>query len=123
MLGQRRLRWVTTLAVGIALAILSAVVLRSLDFEAPIGIPVIVACLTLNQGDYVIGLLMGDGEGGLRSGTQPQQADESRSDGYNDDPRHERECRSENEGGCGSAHWSVATLNNAFCARHLDALN
>jgi hypothetical protein len=86
MLGQRRLRWVITLVAGIALAILSAVVQQSLGFGAPIGIPVIVACLTLNQGAYVIGFLMGDGEGGLRSDTLPQQqADGSPSDGCNDE--------------------------------------
>jgi hypothetical protein len=67
VLGERRLRWVVTLAVGIALAILSAVVQQSLGFEVLIGIPVVVACLTLNQGAYVIGLRMGDGEGGLRN--------------------------------------------------------
>jgi hypothetical protein len=89
VLGQRRLRWAMTLGVGAALAILSAAVLQSLGFEAPIGIPVIVACLTLNQGAYVIGLLMGNGEGGLRNRTLPQQqADESPSDGRNP---HERE--------------------------------
>jgi hypothetical protein len=73
VLGQKRLRWVVTLAAGVALAIFSAVVQQSLGFEAPIGIPVIVACLTLNQGAYVIGFLTGDGEGGLRSDTVPQQ--------------------------------------------------
>jgi hypothetical protein len=67
VLGERRLRWVVTLAVGIALAILSEVVQQSLGFEVLIGIPVVVACLTLNQGAYVIGLRMGDGEGGLRN--------------------------------------------------------
>jgi hypothetical protein len=91
VLGRKRLRWVITLAVGIVLAILSAFVQQSLGFEAPIGIPVIVACLTLNQGAYVIGFLLGDGEGGLRSATRPQQkADESRSDAR-DGARHERE--------------------------------
>jgi hypothetical protein len=98
MLGQRRLRWVITLAVGIALAILSAVVQQSLGFEAPIGIPVTVACLALNQGAYIIGFLMGDGEGGLRSTLPQHQANESPSDLPNDDVRHEREWQSGDEG-------------------------
>jgi hypothetical protein len=92
VLGQRRLRWFWILAVGAVLAILAASVLQNMGLEAPVGIPVIVVCLMLNQGAYVIGLLAGDGDGGRRNGTLPQQqADKSPSDGGDNDVRHQRE--------------------------------
>jgi hypothetical protein len=92
VLGQRRLRWFFMLPVAAVLAILSAFVLQNMGLEAPIGIPVIVVCLTLNQGAYVIGLLSGDGSGGRRNGTLPhQQADKLPGDGRDNDVRHERE--------------------------------
>jgi hypothetical protein len=93
-LGQRRARWFVMLATGAVLAILSAFVLQSMGLEAPVGIPVIVVCLALNQGAYVVGLLAGDGDGdgGRRNGTlSQQQAYKSPSDGRNDDVRHKRE--------------------------------
>jgi hypothetical protein len=92
LLGQRQARWFLMLAMGAVLAILSAFVLQNMGLEAPIGITVIVACLTLYQGAYVLGRLAGDGDGGRRSGTlPPRQADESLGDGRDDDVRHECE--------------------------------
>jgi hypothetical protein len=92
LLGQRRLRWFVMLAVGALFAILSAWVLQKTSFEAAIGIPVIVACLALYQGGYVLGLLADDGDGGRRSGTLSQQeADKPPSDGRDDDVGHKRE--------------------------------
>jgi hypothetical protein len=75
LLGQRRLRWFVMLAVGALLATLSAWVLQNMGFEAAIGIPVIVACLALYQGAYVLGLLADDGHSGSMraqlSGAEP----------------------------------------------------
>jgi hypothetical protein len=62
------------LTLEAVLAILLAFILRNMGLEAAIEIPVIVACLTLYQGAHVLGLLAGDGDGGRRSGTLPQQA-------------------------------------------------
>jgi hypothetical protein len=59
LLGQRRLRWFVMLALGAVFAILTAWVLQTMGFEAPIGIAVIVTCLTLYQGAYVVGLSCG----------------------------------------------------------------
>ena len=47
------------LALGAVFAILTAWVLQTMGFEAPIGIAVIVTCLTLYQGAYVVGLSCG----------------------------------------------------------------
>jgi hypothetical protein len=73
LLGQSRVRWFVMLTLEAVLAILLAFILRNMGLEAAIEIPVIVACLTLYQGAYVLGLLAGDGDGGRRSGTLPQQ--------------------------------------------------
>jgi hypothetical protein len=92
LLGQRRARWFLMFAMGAVLAMLSALVLQNMGLEPAIGIPVIAACLTLYQGAYVLGLLAGDGDGGRRSGTLPQQqADKSPGDGRDDDVRHQCE--------------------------------
>jgi hypothetical protein len=92
LLGQRRLRWFVMLAVGALLAVLSAWVLQNMGFEAAIGIPVIVACLALYQGAYVLGLLADDDDGGRRGGTLPrQEVDKSPSDDCDDDIGHKRE--------------------------------
>jgi hypothetical protein len=92
LLGQRRVRWFVMLAVGAVLATLAALALQKMGLEAAIGIPVIVACLTLYQGAYVLGLLAGNGDGDRRSGSSPeQQTNKSPSDDRDNDVRHERE--------------------------------
>jgi hypothetical protein len=52
-----RFSWLGIGAVGIALALLSAVVLHRQGFGALSGIAVIVACLTVNQVSYLVGWL------------------------------------------------------------------
>jgi Flp pilus assembly protein TadG len=74
LLEQSRARWFVTLTLEAVLAILLAFILRNMGLEVTIEVPVIVACLTLYQGAYVLGLLAGDGDGGRRSGNHTSAA-------------------------------------------------
>jgi hypothetical protein len=56
MLGLWRLRW-AGIAVGVALAFLSALVLRKLELSAGIGIPAVAAVFAISQAAYLIGLM------------------------------------------------------------------
>jgi hypothetical protein len=53
MLGQRRLRW-TAVAAGVALAFVSAFVLRRIELNAGIGIPSVAAILAISQAAHLI---------------------------------------------------------------------
>jgi hypothetical protein len=63
--------WPAILAAGAVLAPLSAVVLQNQDFDALLGISVIVTCLTLNQAAYVVGTNNGPKGGSVE--VLPQQ--------------------------------------------------
>jgi hypothetical protein len=63
-LGRGHFSWRAILATGLVLAALSAAVLRSQGFGALSGIPVVVACLTLNQIAYLIGAIRANGPEG-----------------------------------------------------------
>jgi hypothetical protein len=58
MLGQWRSRW-AGIAAGVALAFISALVLRKLELRAGIGIPAVAAVLAISQAAYLIGLMRG----------------------------------------------------------------
>jgi hypothetical protein len=51
-----RFSWPTVLAFGLALAIVSATILQKAGFGYLEGIAIIVACLTVNQIAYLIGV-------------------------------------------------------------------
>ena len=51
--------WISVLASGLGLAIVSAMVLLKLGVGLLAGIAIIVACLTLNQVAYLIGARLG----------------------------------------------------------------
>jgi hypothetical protein len=92
MLGQRRTRW-AAIAAGVALALLSAFVLRRAEISAGIGIPAVAAVLAISQAAYLIGLLSGgDQSRGARSLPREQvddAPDESRDrDRQQDVPFH-----------------------------------
>jgi hypothetical protein len=50
--------WIAILASGLVLAFVSAVVLQKEGFEVLAGIAIIVACLTVNQVAYLIGVML-----------------------------------------------------------------
>jgi hypothetical protein len=56
MLGQWRFRW-AGVAAGVALAFISTLVLRKLEFSAGNGIPVAAAVLAISQAAYLVGLM------------------------------------------------------------------
>jgi hypothetical protein len=94
MLGQRRLRW-AAIAAGVALAFLSAFVLRRIDLSAGIGIPAVAAVLAVNQASYLIGLMAGSQRNRVAVGLLHQQPDTVPNDGRDDEVRHEREGQQE----------------------------
>jgi len=52
--------WPAIMVSGLLLAIISAVVLQKADFGALAGIATIVACLTVNQIGYLVGVALVD---------------------------------------------------------------
>jgi hypothetical protein len=88
VLGIGRFSWPAILAAGGVLAPLSTVVLRNQDFDALLGISVIVACLTLNQATYLIGTIRGMKDGSVEALPQ-QRADDEPHNGRDDDIRSE----------------------------------
>jgi hypothetical protein len=52
--------WPAFLVSGLLLAIISAVVLQNANFGALAGIATIVACLTVNQISFLVGLALAD---------------------------------------------------------------
>jgi hypothetical protein len=90
MLGQRRLRW-TAVAAGIALAFLSAFVLRRIELNAGIGIPSVVAILAISQAAYLIALLSGDDRSRGARSLPRQQPDDVPDESRDRDIHHERD--------------------------------
>jgi hypothetical protein len=71
--------WPAIVASGIGLAILSAAVLQITGFGALLGIAIIVACLTVNQLAYVMGVVLANrGSEGVNKSREPR---ENRSEG------------------------------------------
>jgi hypothetical protein len=56
MFGRWRSRW-AGVAAGVALAFISALVLRKLELSAEIGIPAVAAVLAISQAAYLVGLM------------------------------------------------------------------
>jgi hypothetical protein len=90
MLGQRRLRW-TAVTAGVALAFLSAFVLRRIGLNAGIGIPSVAAVLAISQAAYLIGLLSGDDRSRGARSLPRQQVDDVPDESRNREVNHERE--------------------------------
>jgi hypothetical protein len=90
MLGQRRLRW-TAVTAGVALAFLSAFVLRRIELNAGIGIPSVAAILAISQAAYLIGLLSGDNRSRGARSLPRQQADDVPDERRNREVDHQRE--------------------------------
>jgi hypothetical protein len=93
MLGQRRLRW-TAVAAGVALAFLSAFVLRRIELNAGIGIPSVAAVLAISQAAYLVGLLRGGQTQGARF-LPDQEVDDVPDDGRDGDISREHEGQQE----------------------------
>ena len=72
--------WLAIAASGIGLAILSAAVLQMTGFSTLSGIAIIVACLTVNQLAYVMGLALANGrsKGAKKSRERREEAAEAR---------------------------------------------
>jgi len=91
VLGIGRFSWPAIFAAGAVLAPLSTVVLQNQDFDALLGISVIVACLTINQAAYVGGTIRANGgpnDGSVEALPQ-QRADDEPHNGRDDDIRSE----------------------------------
>jgi hypothetical protein len=72
--------WPAIVASGIGLAILSAGVLQIRGFGALLGIAIIVACLTVNQLAYVMGVVLANrrSEGANKSRERREKTAEAR---------------------------------------------
>jgi hypothetical protein len=73
-----RLSWRAIAASSLALAVVAAVVLHREGFGALIGIATIVACLTLNQLAYFVGLLTQGSERAARKSIEHAKDPETR---------------------------------------------
>jgi hypothetical protein len=89
MLGQWRSRW-AGIAAGVALAFISALVLRKLELSAGIGIPAVAAVLAISQAAYLIGLMRG-GQGPGARFLPDEQIGDVPDHGPDGDVGHERE--------------------------------
>jgi hypothetical protein len=89
MLGQWRWRW-AGIAAGVALACLSAFVLRRIELSAGIGIPAVAAVLAISQTAYLIGLVKDSQSPGARF-LPDQEVDDVPDDGRDGDIGHEHE--------------------------------
>jgi hypothetical protein len=66
--------WPAIVASGIGLAILSAAVLQIAGFGALLGIAIIVACLTVNQLAYAVGVVLANrGSEGVNKSREPRE--------------------------------------------------
>jgi hypothetical protein len=83
--------WPAILVAGVVLALLSAIVLQNQGFGALSGISAIVACLTINQIAYLIGISRADDgpSGGSSEGLPYQQADDEPRENRDDNIRSE----------------------------------
>jgi hypothetical protein len=90
ILGQRRLRW-GAVAAGVALAFLSAFVLRRIELNAGIGIPSVAAILAFSQAAYLIGLFSGDDRSRGARSLPRQQVDDEPDESRNREVDHKRE--------------------------------
>jgi hypothetical protein len=93
VLGTGRFSWPAILVAGLVLAPLSTIALQNQEFGALSGISVIVACLTINQAAYVVGMIRtNDGpEDGSVADLPQRRADGEPHDGRDDNIRRKHE--------------------------------